>query len=60
MEKHLKAERTLVMVKPDGVQRNLIGEIIKRHDKPAHKSMTAQAAYMDFLYAQAHGGQINL
>ncbi len=27
---HLKEERTLVIIKPDGVQRSLIGEIIKR------------------------------
>lgn len=30
---HPKAERTLVVVKPDGVQRSLIGEIIKRFEK---------------------------
>lgn len=28
-----KNERTLVIVKPDGVQRNLIGEIIKRYEQ---------------------------
>lgn len=27
-----KKERTLVIIKPDGVQRSLIGEIIKRHE----------------------------
>lgn len=27
-----KNERTLVIIKPDGVQRSLIGEIIKRHE----------------------------
>ncbi|MBI5004587.1 MAG: nucleoside-diphosphate kinase [Candidatus Lloydbacteria bacterium] len=31
--KHLKYERTLVLVKPDGVQRSLIGEIIKRFER---------------------------
>jgi nucleoside-diphosphate kinase len=30
---HLKAERTLVIIKPDGVQRTLIGEIIGRFEK---------------------------
>ncbi len=29
---HHKEERTLAIVKPDGVQRNLIGEIIKRYE----------------------------
>lgn len=30
---HPKTERTLVVIKPDGVQRSLIGEIIKRFEK---------------------------
>lgn len=29
----LKKERTFVMIKPDGVQRSLIGEIIKRYER---------------------------
>ena len=32
-DKHHKDERTLVIIKPDGVQRSLIGEIIKRYEK---------------------------
>jgi nucleoside-diphosphate kinase len=31
--KHKKQERTLVIIKPDGVQRTLIGEIIKRYER---------------------------
>ena len=31
--KHPKKERTLVAVKHDGVQRSLIGEVIKRIEK---------------------------
>ncbi len=30
---HPKEERTLVIIKPDGVQRTLIGEIIKRYEQ---------------------------
>lgn len=30
---HPKYERTLVIIKPDGVQRGLIGEIIKRYER---------------------------
>ena len=30
---HHSKERTLVIIKPDGVQRSLIGEIIKRYEK---------------------------
>lgn len=30
---HFSKERTLVIIKPDGVQRTLVGEIIKRYEK---------------------------
>lgn len=35
MEKasHPKIERTLVIIKPDGVQRSLIGEVVKRYEQ---------------------------
>jgi nucleoside-diphosphate kinase len=33
MKKHPKAERTLVIIKPDGIQRSLIGEIIQRYER---------------------------
>lgn len=33
MENHPKNERTLVVIKPDGVQRTLIGEIVKRYER---------------------------
>ena len=29
---HPKEERTLVIIKPDGIQRSLVGEIIKRYE----------------------------
>ena len=31
--KHIKEERTLVLIKPDGIQRTLVGEIIKRYER---------------------------
>jgi len=34
---HPKKERTLVLVKPDGVQRGLIGEVIKRYEQTGLK-----------------------
>ncbi|HZS43333.1 MAG TPA: nucleoside-diphosphate kinase [Candidatus Paceibacterota bacterium] len=34
---HHKEERTLVIIKPDGVQRTLIGEIIKRYEQAGLK-----------------------
>jgi nucleoside-diphosphate kinase len=33
MEKHFSKERTLIVIKPDGVQRTLVGEIIKRYER---------------------------
>ncbi len=33
MKKHPKTERTLVIIKPDGIQRSLIGEIIQRYER---------------------------
>ena len=33
MNSHPKFERTLVIIKPDGIQRTLIGEIIKRYER---------------------------
>lgn len=33
MKSHFKEERTLVLIKPDGIQRNLIGEIIGRYER---------------------------
>ncbi len=37
---HPKKERTLVFIKPDGVQRGLIGEIIKRFERTGLKLVT--------------------
>ncbi len=36
-EKDLKKERTFVIIKPDGVQRSLVGEIIKRYERTGLK-----------------------
>lgn len=36
---HPKKERTLVIIKPDGVQRSLVGEIIKRYERTGLKLM---------------------
>ncbi|MDO8592615.1 MAG: nucleoside-diphosphate kinase [bacterium] len=35
--KHPKDERTLVIIKPDGVQRTLVGEIIRRYERTGLK-----------------------
>jgi len=33
MKTHPKQERTLVIIKPDGIQRSLIGEVIQRYER---------------------------
>ena len=45
---HPKKERTLVIVKPDGVQRGLIGEILKRFERTGLKFVA-----MKFMLPQA-------
>jgi len=36
-ENNLKNERTLVLIKPDGIQRSLIGEVIRRYERSGLK-----------------------
>ncbi len=36
-ETHFKKERSLVIIKPDGIQRNLVGEIISRYERAGLK-----------------------
>jgi nucleoside-diphosphate kinase len=52
---HPKEERTLVIIKPDGIQRNLIGEIIKRYERvglklTAIKMMIASPEHIEKHY----------
>lgn len=46
MSMHPKKERTFVMVKPDGVQRSLIGEIIKRFERSGLKLVSLKLAVL--------------
>jgi nucleoside-diphosphate kinase len=39
MENHPSQEKTLVIIKPDGVQRSLVGEIIKRYERTGLKML---------------------
>ena len=50
-EDHPKFERTLVIIKPDGIQRNLIGEIIQRYERVGLKlvAMKMQMATEDMI-----------
>lgn len=65
MTKHLKEERTLVIIKPDGVQRTLIGEVIKRFERVglkliALKMMMATAELIKEHYTFDPNWEINI
>jgi nucleoside-diphosphate kinase len=47
-------ERTLVLVKPDGVQRGLIGEIISRLERTGLKLVALKMLQMDRKMAERH------
>ncbi len=47
-------ERTLVLVKPDGVQRSLIGEIISRFEKRGLKIIGMKMLWVDKDFAKKH------
>ena len=55
-ERNMASERTFIMIKPDGVQRGLVGEIISRFEKKgfklvAMKVMQASVEHLEKHYA---------
>ncbi|WP_027364265.1 nucleoside-diphosphate kinase [Desulfotruncus alcoholivorax] len=50
-------ERTYVMVKPDGVQRNLVGEIISRFEKKGLKIVALKMLQISRELAERHYGE---
>lgn len=49
-----KMERTLVLVKPDGVQRGLVGEILSRFERTGLKLVALKMLQMDKQMAEKH------
>ncbi|HHY59526.1 MAG TPA: nucleoside-diphosphate kinase [Clostridia bacterium] len=47
-------ERTFVMIKPDGVQRNLVGEIISRLEKKGYKLVAMKLMQLTEDHARIH------
>lgn len=47
-------ERTFIMIKPDGVQRNLIGEIVSRFEKRGLKLVGAKLLDVNKELAESH------
>lgn len=54
MSKEAIVERTFVMVKPDGVQRGLIGEIISRIERRGLKIVGMKMVYLTEAFAKEH------
>ena len=47
-------ERSLVIIKPDGVERSLVGEIVKRFENTGLKIVGIKMGWIDRKFAQKH------
>lgn len=47
-------ERTLVMVKPDGVERGLVGEVVSRLERKGLRLVAAELRLLDVEVAERH------
>ena len=47
-------EKTLVLVKPDGVQRSLVGEIVSRFERVGLKIVAMKMVWADRKFAEKH------
>lgn len=54
MENHPSKERTLVVIKPDGVQRSLVGEIMKRYESLGLKLVAMKMIVADKEFIEKH------
>jgi nucleoside-diphosphate kinase len=54
---YLVMERTYLMVKPDGVQRNLVGEIVSRFEKKGYQLVGAKLVTITKEMAENHYGE---
>ncbi len=50
----MEIERTLVAIKPDGVKRGLVGEIIKRLERSGLKILTMKMIWVDKKFGENH------
>jgi len=50
-------ERTFVMVKPDGVQRGLAGEVLRRFERKGYKIVGLKMMLIDRALAEKHYGE---
>jgi len=54
MENHPKKDRTLIVIKPDGIQRGLMGEIIKRYERRGLKLVAVKMLVPTEEHVEAH------
>jgi nucleoside-diphosphate kinase len=57
MGNHPKEERTLVLIKPDALQRNLLGEIIGRFERKGLKIIGMKMIHMNEVLVKEHYGK---
>jgi nucleoside-diphosphate kinase len=53
-EEHFLSERTLVLVKPDGVRRGLIGEVLTRIERKGLRIVAMDLRTLDLATASTH------
>ena len=51
------AERTLVLIKPDGVERGLIGEVLSRIERKGFRIIALQLRVLERAIAEEHYGE---
>ena len=56
----MSSEKTLILIKPDGVRRGLVGEVISRVEKKGYsvtalRMLNAERALLEKHYAEHHG-----
>jgi nucleoside-diphosphate kinase len=51
------SERTLVLVKPDGVRRGLVGEVLSRIERKGYRIVSLELRTLDRTTAEAHYGE---
>ncbi|KAI8892204.1 nucleoside diphosphate kinase [Globomyces pollinis-pini] len=54
----MSSERTYIMVKPDGVERGLVGEIIKRFEQKGYKLCALQLLHPSKEHLEQHYGDL--
>lgn len=50
-------ERTLILVKPDGVSRGLVGEVLNRIERRGYRIVAAELRQLDVATAKEHYGE---